>query len=67
MEKTLKIEGMMCQHCEMHVKKALEALPQVDEARPSHETGEAILKLNADISDDALSAAVEDAGYKMIR
>ena len=67
MEKTLKIEGMMCQYCEMHVKKALEALPQVDEARPSHETGEAILKLNADISDDALSAAVEDAGYKMIR
>ena len=67
MEKTLKIEGMMCPHCEMHVKKALEALPQVVEAKASHDSGEAVVKLSADVSDDVLAAAVEDAGYKVIR
>ena len=66
MEKTLKIKGMMCPHCEMHVKKALEALPQVDEATPSHTEGVAVLRLNADVSDDALRQAVEDAGYTVI-
>ena len=66
MEKTIKIEGMMCPHCEMHVKKALEALPQVDEATPSHETGTAVLRLNADVADDVLKKAVEDAGYTLV-
>ncbi len=67
MEKTLKIEGMMCPHCEMHVKQALEALPQVQQARASHEAGEAVVTLCGEVSDDALAAAVEAAGYKVIR
>ena len=67
MKQTLKIEGMMCPHCEMHVTKALEALPQVTEAHASHEAGEAVVTLNAEISQEALAAAVEAAGYKVIR
>ena len=66
MDKTLKIEGMMCGHCEMHVKKALEALPQVDEAVVSHEAGTAVLHLNADVSDEVLKSAVEAEGYKVV-
>ncbi|MGN0661302.1 MAG: metal-transporting ATPase, partial [Oscillospiraceae bacterium] len=66
MEKTLKIEGMMCGHCEAHVKQALEALPQIDEAIVSHKTGTAVVKLNSDISFDALKEAVEAQGYKVI-
>ena len=63
MEKTLKIEGMMCGHCEATVKKALEELPQVTLAEVSHESGTAKVTLNADISDDALKAVVEAKGY----
>ena len=63
MEKTLKIEGMMCGHCEATVKKALEELPQVTSAEISHESGTAKVTLNADISDDALKAVVEAKGY----
>ena len=66
MEKTLKIEGMMCGHCEMHVKKALEALEQVDEAVVSHEKGTAVLRLNSAVADETLKAAVEAEGYKVI-
>lgn len=66
MEKTMKIKGMMCAHCEGRVKKCLEALPQVDEAVVSHEAGTAVLKLNADISDDVLKKAVEDQGYEVV-
>ena len=65
MEKTLKIEGMMCGHCEATVKKALEELPQVTSAEVSHESGTAKITLNADISDDALKAVVEAKGYKV--
>lgn len=65
MEKTLKIEGMMCGHCEATVKKALEELPQVTSAEVSHESGTAKVTLNADISDDALEAVVEAKGYKV--
>ena len=65
MEKTLKIEGMMCGHCEATVKKALEELPQVTLAEVSHESGTAKVTLNADISDDALKAVVEAKGYKV--
>ena len=54
MKKTLKVEGMMCGHCEARVKKALEALPEVTEAVVSHETGTAIVTLNADVADDVL-------------
>jgi Cu2+-exporting ATPase len=65
MTKTMKIEGMMCGHCEATVKKVLEAFPQVDEAVVSHEAGTAILTLNADISNDELQKAVEDKDYKV--
>lgn len=66
MEKTMKIEGMMCAHCEANVKGTLEAFAEVDEAVVSHETGTAVLKLNADISDDKLKEAVEAKGYKVL-
>ncbi|MDD7113052.1 MAG: heavy metal translocating P-type ATPase [Lachnospiraceae bacterium] len=65
MEKTLKIEGMMCGHCEMHTKKALEALDGVTEASVSHETGTAVVTLEKDIADDILKQAVADQGYKV--
>jgi Cu2+-exporting ATPase len=66
MTKTMKIEGMMCGHCEATVKKALEALPQVDEAVVSHETGMAVVTLNSEIQDDELKSAVEVKDYKVI-
>ena len=66
MEKTMKIEGMMCGHCEARVKKALEALPQVDEAVVSHETGTAVVKLNGQVDDGVLKKAVEDQDYKVL-
>ena len=65
MKKTLKVEGMMCGHCEARVKKALEALPEVDEAVVSHEAGTAIVTLNAEVSDDVLKNAVEAQDYKV--
>ena len=65
MKKTLKVEGMMCGHCEARVKKALEALPEVDEAVVSHEAGTAIVTLNAEVADDVLKKAVEDQDYKV--
>ncbi len=66
MEKTMKIEGMMCPHCSGRVKKVLEALPEVDEAVVSHEAGTAILTLNAPVADDVLKKTVEDQGYTVI-
>ena len=66
MTKTMKIEGMMCGHCEARVKECLEALEQVKEAVVSHESGTAVLTLNADISDDVLKNTVEQQGYKVI-
>ena len=65
MKKTLKVEGMMCGHCEARVKKALEALPEVDEAVVSHEAGTAIVTLNAEVADDVLKKAVEDQDYSV--
>ena len=65
MEKTMKIEGMMCGHCEARVKKCLEALAQVEEAAVSHEKGTAVVKLNGEISDEVLKKAVEDQDYKV--
>ncbi|MDD6970244.1 MAG: heavy metal translocating P-type ATPase [Treponema sp.] len=65
MEKTLKIEGMMCEHCEMHTKKALEALNGVTKAEVSHKTGTAVVTLEKDVSDDILKQAVADQGYKV--
>ena len=66
MEKTLKINGMMCGHCSGRVKKVLEALPEVDEAIVSHENGTAILTLNAAIADEVLKKTVEDQGYEVV-
>ena len=65
MKKTLKIEGMMCGHCEMHVKKALEALDGVKEAEVSHKTGTAVVSLKKEVSDDLLKQTVADQGYQV--
>ena len=66
MTKTMKIEGMMCGHCEAHVKKALEALAEVDVAEVSHEAGTAVLTLNAEVSEDVLKKTVEELDYKVL-
>ena len=66
MEKTMKIEGMMCGHCEARVKKSLEALEQVTEAVVSHETGTAVVKLNTEVADEVLKKTVEDQDYKVL-
>ena len=66
MTKTLKIEGMMCGHCEASVRKALEAIDGVESADVSHEKGEAVVSLSADVSDEILTKAVEDRDYKVI-
>lgn len=63
MEKTLEITGMMCGHCEMTVKKALEAIDGVEGADVSHENGTAVVTLNKDVSNDVLKKAVEDKDY----
>lgn len=63
MTKTMKIEGMMCGHCEARVKKALEALPQVTEAEVSHKNGTAVVTLAEEISDAELTKAVEEQDY----
>lgn len=65
MKKTMKIEGMMCCHCEATVKKALEALDGVISAEVSHENGTAVLELSRDVSDDLLKKTVEDKDYKV--
>ena len=63
MKKTMKIQGMMCGHCEARVKKALEALAQVEEAEVSHESGTAVVTLSGEIADNELKAAVEAQDY----
>ena len=65
MTKTMKIEGMMCGHCEARVKKVLEALAEVDSAEVSHEAGTAAVTLNSDVSDEVLKKTVEDQDYKV--
>lgn len=66
MQKEMKIEGMMCGHCEAAVKKALEAVAGVSEANVSHEKGNAVLTLGGDVSDEVLKKAVEDQDYKVL-
>ncbi|MCR5030859.1 MAG: heavy metal translocating P-type ATPase [Selenomonadaceae bacterium] len=66
MEKTMKIEGMTCEHCEMRVKKALEALPEVTEAKVSHSAGTAVVALNAEVDAGKLKEAVEAQDYKVL-
>lgn len=66
MTKTMKIEGMMCGHCEARVKKCLEALAEVEEAIVSHEAGTAVVTLSAELSDEVLKKTVEDQDYKVL-
>ena len=65
-EKTLKVEGMMCMHCEARVKKALEAVPGVAGAVADHNKGTAVVTLAAPVEDDVLRAAVEAQDYKVL-
>lgn len=65
MKKTLKIEGMLCSHCVMHVQKTLAAIPGIAEVTVSLEEKTAKVKLNQDIADEVFSTAIEDAGYQL--
>ena len=66
MQKTMKIEGMMCPHCEAAVKKALEALDGVDAAEVSHEAGTAVVSMSSEVADAVLREAVEAKDYKVM-
>lgn len=66
MEKTMKIKGMMCKHCEARVKTCLEALPEVSEAVVNHKKNSAVVILSADLADDVLKKTVEDQGYQVL-
>lgn len=66
MTKTMKIEGMMCGHCEATVKKALEAIDGVNSAEVSHEAGTAVVELSEGVQDEVLQKAVEDKDYKVL-
>ena len=66
MTKTLKVEGMMCEHCEARVKKALEAVNGVESAVADHNANTAVVTLSADVADDVLRKAVEDQDYKVL-
>ena len=66
MTRTMKIEGMMCMHCEARVKKVLEKLPEVAEAVVSHEAGTAVVTLNAELANDVLKKTIEDQDYKVL-
>ena len=66
MTKTMKIEGMMCGHCEARVKKVLEALDGVSQAEVSHEAGTAVVTMTQDVADEELKKAVEDQDYKVV-
>ena len=65
MEKTLKIEGMMCNHCVMHVQKALAAIPGVEEVTVSLDEKNAKVKLHQSVADEVFKTAIEDAGYQL--
>ena len=66
MEKTMKIEGMMCPHCEARVKKTLEGIEGVDFADVNHETDTAVVTLTAQVSDEILKNAIEEQGYTVV-
>lgn len=66
MTKTLEVKGMMCEHCEARVKKALEALEQVEAAEVSHEAGTAVVTLKEAVEDDVLKQAVEAQDYEVL-
>lgn len=66
MTKTIHIKGIMCAHCEMRVKKALEALPFISGAQVSHDTGTAVVETDDRFSADSVRQAVTDAGYEFV-
>ena len=66
MTKTVKIEGMMCEHCEARVKKALEAIDGVENAAPNHNTHSAQITLSKDVPEETLKAAIEAQDYKFL-
>ena len=66
MEKTLKIEGMMCEHCEANVKKALEALDFIEEARPSHTENNCVITVCGEFDEAAVKQAIEAKDYKFL-
>lgn len=66
MKKTMKIEGMMCGHCEARVKKTLEALPQVEDAVVSHVEGTAVVTLKEEMDNEALKKVIEEQDYKVL-
>ena len=66
MNKTVKIEGMMCKHCEMSVKNALEALPEVVSCDASHENGTAVLTLAMELDDSVIKSTIENLGFKVL-
>ena len=66
MEKSIKIEGMMCGHCSGRVKKVLESFAGITNADVSHETGIALVKMDSDVSDEVLTKIIEDEGYKVL-
>ena len=66
MTKTLKVEGMMCMHCEARVKKALEAVPGVESALADHTAGTAVVTLSAPVEEEALRQAVEAQDYRVL-
>ena len=66
MEKTIKVEGMMCPHCSGRVKTALEALPEVASAVVSHESGTAVVTLSQPLSKESLASTIEAQGYKVV-
>ena len=67
MEKSIKINGIMCSHCEMRVKKALEALPFIEKAEVSHESGQADVTVQGAWDEAAVKSAVTDAGYEFVQ
>ena len=67
MEKTMEIKGMMCPHCEARVKSALEGIEGVVSAAPNHKKKLAVVTLSAEVSDEVLTKAVTDAGYKVVK
>ena len=66
METVIKVEGMMCPHCEARVKKVLEELPEVSEAIVSHKDGTAVVKMSIEIPELMLNSAVEELGFKVL-
>ncbi len=66
MKKTIKVKGIMCEHCEAHVKEALEKIDGVESAVANHKKGKVVITMTKDVGKDALKNAVTDAGYDFV-